>query len=178
MAIGAQTQMFFYALALGGLVGVAYDVCRVIRRAFSHSWAMVLLEDMLFFALCTVVLFRYFMELGGGEVRLFAVAGLLLGWVIYFFTLGSIVMKLSGVIIDFIRRIWKAITVPVSKAVKCLSKSINKASKPVIRQKNRLKSSLYMLYNKHIRLPPKRTAKEGSAKWHTSKKKKKKNVPP
>lgn len=144
--------MFLYALLLGGVIGVLYDVFRVSRVAFRLSWLLVLLQDILFFLLAALLLWRYFLLQSSGEVRIFAVLGVLLGWVIYFFTLGCLVMRLASLIIRVITRMTVAILTPVKKTAAITKKILDKQVKLIISGKNRLKSLLYMLYNKHKRL--------------------------
>ncbi|MEG1943175.1 MAG: spore cortex biosynthesis protein YabQ [Angelakisella sp.] len=147
MSISHQLTMFLYALLLGGLFGIIYDVFRVSRLAFRLPWGLVLLEDITFFLLSAVLLFGYFLEQNSGEVRIFAVLGVLLGWVIYFFTLGTIVMRLSGLIIRIITKFIAAVTKPVKKAYILTITYIGKAIKLIISGANRLKSRLCLLYN-------------------------------
>lgn len=175
--------MFLAALLLGAVVGVCYDVFRVGRRAFRHSWLLVLLEDLLFFLLCTLLVFRYFMERGGGEVRFFVFAGLLLGWTLYYFSIGRMVMAASNWMIDLFGKIWRAITVPIRKMAALLKKACDWVLKPLVLQKNRLKSQVRILYNRCSIKPRPRgkdsTGKGGSAKCRQQRKKrKKKNIPP
>lgn len=144
--------MFLYALLLGGVIGVLYDVFRVSRVAFRLSWLLVLLQDILVFLLAALLLWRYFLLQSSGEVRIFAVLGVLLGWVIYFFTLGCLVMRLASLIIRIITRMTVAILTPVKKTAAVAKKILDKQVKLIISGKNRLKSLLYMLYNKHKRL--------------------------
>lgn len=152
ISIAQQTTMFLYALLLGGVIGAVYDVFRVSRVAFRLSWLLVLLQDILFFTLSALLLWRYFLLQSSGEVRIFVVLGVLLGWIIYFFTLGRLVMRLAGFIIGIITRIVTAILAPVRKIAGVVKKTLYKQRKLMISGKNRLKSRLYMLYNKHKRL--------------------------
>lgn len=144
--------MFLYALLLGGVIGVLYDVFRVSRVAFRLSWLLVLLQDILFFLLSALLLWWYFLLQSSGEVRIFAVLGVLLGWVIYFFTLGCLVMRLASFIIHGITRLIAAILTPVKKIATAVKKTLCKQAKLIISVKNRLKSLLCMLYNKYKRL--------------------------
>ncbi|MEG0942360.1 MAG: spore cortex biosynthesis protein YabQ [Angelakisella sp.] len=153
ISIAEQTAMFLRALLLGGIIGVVYDVFRVTRVAFKLSWSMVLLEDLLFFLLSAILLWRYFLEQGSGEVRIFAVLGVLLGWLLYFLTVGSLVIRASGIIIGVIAKMIAAVMVPLWEICGFIKKYWNKLIKLIISGKNCLKSRLYMLYNNRKRPP-------------------------
>lgn len=169
-----QTQMFLTALLLGAGVGVVYDFFRVTRVAFSLSRLAIALQDLLFFLLTALVVFRYFLEQSSGEVRLFALIGVFLGWVLYFFSVGALVMRVSGVIISFFRALMTALLVPVKKIAEMAKQFLKFVLKPLITQKNRLISCVHLLYNKPI-------SKRWWCAWQPKKQKnqgKKKNAPP
>lgn len=160
ITISSQTQLFGWALLLGIASGVCYDVFRVLRQAVRHSWLAVLLEDISFFALVTAVLFGFFMERCGGEVRFFVVLGLLLGWLLYFFSAGTFLTK------------------PMLWLLLFCKKTVASVIKPLTIVKNRLKSTVYMVYNKHIHMHLHKKPAGGKPKWANKKKKKKISVPP
>lgn len=174
ITVAMQTKMFVTALLMGCVAGVIYDVFRITRVAFRLSWVAVMLEDMLFFLFCAFMLFRYFLYTSGGEVRLFVVGGMLLGWLIYFFTIGSIVMKIADEVISFTVQIATAVSVPVMKMLCWMVKCINNAVKPLVKQKNCLKSQASLLYNKRIHAARRRSVTE----CDTQKRKKSKKIPP
>jgi spore cortex biosynthesis protein YabQ len=104
-----QTADFLRALLLGAALGVVYDVFRVLRIAFPQKTAFgrlaIFIEDLLFFTLCAAATFVFLMGAVQGRIRFFLLLGEGLGAVIYYFTVGSLVMKVAQAIIDGVRRV-------------------------------------------------------------------------
>ena len=99
VAIADQTAVFFRSLLLGAVLGCLYDLFRVSRLAFLLPALIVLAEDLLFFLCSSALLFAFMMEHSYGQIRWFILLGAALGWTVYYFTLGSLVMRCSAGII-------------------------------------------------------------------------------
>ena len=152
IAITQQTAVFFHSLLLGVVLGCFYDLFRITRIAFIIPALLVLVEDLLFFLFSSIVLFGFMLENSYGQIRWFILLGVALGWVIYYFTAGSLVMKCSAQIIATIRRIlaflWRPFAL-LGRKLGDAGKSVEKSSKKAFqRAKTTLKSRAAMLYNK------------------------------
>ena len=182
LSINAQTQMFLATLLLGAALGAVYDLFRISRLAFRPGWLLVLLEDLAFFLLAALLLFGYFMQFSAGQVRFFALAGAILGWLLYYFTLGALVIRVSRQIIAFLQRFFgllgRMIAIPLTWLLGFVKKCGQKLAKPLVSQKNRLKSLSHMLYNKHVFKTARDKPKGGNVPWRKSNAKKKKRTPP
>ena len=84
-------------------------------------WLSVFLEDLLFFltAACVMALITY--QLNYGRFRWFALAAACGGFAAYYFTVGRLVMLVSGTLLLFLRRaaelLWRVTVVPVRKGL-------------------------------------------------------------
>ncbi len=103
-----QTEVFFYSLGFGFLLGVLYDVFRTLRLIISRSRGFVFFMDLLYFALCSFLIFFFMLVTDGGRMRLYSLAGEILGWLIYYFSLGSVAIRFSNAVVKFFRRIISA----------------------------------------------------------------------
>ena len=83
---GGQLQELFMAGGLGFLLGAFYDVFRVIRLLMRPSAKVVFFQDLLFFALSSVVTFLFALAVTGGELRFYLFLGLVTGFMAYSFT--------------------------------------------------------------------------------------------
>ena len=152
IAITQQTAVFFHSLLLGVVLGCFYDLFRITRIAFIIPALLVLVEDLLFFLFSSIVLFGFMLENSYGQIRWFILLGVALGWVIYYFTAGSLVMKCSAQIIATIRRILAFLWRPFAwSGKKCAAAGafLEKRSRNlVLRTKSSLKSTVVLMYNK------------------------------
>lgn len=101
-----QTEIFLYSLGFGFLLGVLYDVFRILRLIISRSKGFVFFMDLMYFASCSFLIFSFMLVTDSGKVRLYTAAGILLGWLIYYFSFGAVAIRLSSAITTFIRGIF------------------------------------------------------------------------
>ena len=106
MAVSVTGQMltFLVACLVGAALGLFYDLFRIFRIIVPCSRLAVLLLDILFFAVCTVVTFLFLLLSNSGTVRLFILEGELLGAVLYALTLGIPLLRISRVLTERAKR--------------------------------------------------------------------------
>lgn len=108
--MAAQTQIFFYSLGFGFLLGILYDVFRTLRMIISRSRGFILFMDLLYFAVCSLLVFSFTLVTDGGRVRIYALAGMLMGWLIYYFSFGTVAIRFSNAVAGFFKRVIYAIS--------------------------------------------------------------------
>ena len=150
--ITEQTVVFFRSLLLGAAVGCFYDLFRITRVAFVIPALLVLVEDLLFFLFSSIVLFGFLLENSFGQVRYFILLGVALGWTIYYFTVGSLVMKCSARIIRAVRAVvaflWRPFAWMGRRAGEAGIKFQKSAQNALLSAKIGLKSRWALMYNK------------------------------
>lgn len=105
-------NIFTAAIFVGGIVGVCFDFFRILRIGISSSKKMVLVQDVIFGCLVTGLLFFFYLGQNKGEVRFIYLFGVVLGWVIYYFSIGVLVMSASKIILLWIGKILCIISKP------------------------------------------------------------------
>ncbi len=147
-----QTGIFFYSLGFGFLLGILYDIFRTLRLIVSRSAGFAFFADTLYFTLCGFLIFFFMLVTDKGRLRLYAAAGEILGWLIYYFSLGTVALRLSNGIIIFFRRIIYAISSFVKRIFrKVLQKNekIMKKCKKIIRKSDK-KTKFNLQKHRHI----------------------------
>ena len=81
-----QASVFLNSLFLGAVLGCIYDFFRITRLAFVIPSLLVLLEDLMFFLVSSIILFNYLLQSNHGQIRSFILVGVVLGWTIYYFS--------------------------------------------------------------------------------------------
>lgn len=107
ISISEQALEFLAACLLGAGIGVLYDVFRILRIAFKHGRIITIAEDLLFWILSAVITFFFLLLFSEGQVRVYILLGELLGFTVYYFSLGCLVMRFSEWIIHLIKRLLK-----------------------------------------------------------------------
>lgn len=108
-SLSYECQIFLYSIILGIGLGIVFDIFRVIRAVIPHNNFFVAFEDILFMLIWTFSLVIFSVELSGGNIRFFCFVGTFLGFVIYFFSVGKIVITFIRNISSFIRQILNAV---------------------------------------------------------------------
>lgn len=152
ITITGQTAVFFHSLLLGAALGCFYDLFRITRIAFLIPAPLVLVEDLLFFLFSSIVLFGFMLENSFGQIRYFILLGVALGWIVYYNTVGSVVIKCSARIIRAVRAALAFLGRPLvrmgRKAGRAKRKFEKSAQNTWLRVKIGLKSRWSLLYNK------------------------------
>lgn len=100
--ISQQCLCFFAATVLGFFLGMVYEVFRFLRAAVSHNAFFIGMEDFFFCLSCTFATILLCYAYADGVIRWFALAGILLGFYLYFCSLGHFISKLTKPLISLI----------------------------------------------------------------------------
>lgn len=106
MTISEQAVDFLLACLLGAGLGVLYDVFRIIRLAFWHGKIVVAVQDILFWILAAISTFLFMIMHTEGQIRFYVLLGELLGFTVYYFTIGMLVIHMSRWIISLIKKVF------------------------------------------------------------------------
>lgn len=127
--VNIQTFIFLRAFLLGACLGLLYDVFRILRIAIKTPAVIVFLEDILYFLICGIITFLFMMSCIDGRVRGFIVIGELLGAVLYYCTIGSLLFRLSNAIIYAVKKFFRLIFHPVFLLLGWISSILKKTGK-------------------------------------------------
>ena len=126
--------VFLISLLWGVLIFVLYDINRFLRYIFRDHKLVIILLDVLFMALCAVIVFLFSLAYNFGKPRIYMLIGMATGALALRFTLG----KLSLVL--FIK-VFSIFSVILQKIYLFFKKLITKL----------LKSFAYLVYNLGIK---------------------------
>lgn len=153
ITVAQQTWEFLLAILLGAALGVCYDIFRIVRIAVVNPPALVIFEDIIYALVCASATLCYLISISDGRLRIFVLIGEVLGFVLYYCTLGVLVLKISKGIIGFIKAvigwIWRVLCLPVIRLLRWVVRFFIKAAgNPLNNLKNKAKS-----VNKHLPTP-------------------------
>lgn len=78
-----EVELLAVAVTAGVLMMASYDILRILRGIFAHSYWKIAIEDMIYWGVCTVYLFLLFYKKNHGIMRLIfflAIAAGMLGY--------------------------------------------------------------------------------------------------
>lgn len=84
-------ESLFYAVLLGGILGVFYDFLRLFRLALNDKFFL----DFIFWLVSSIVVFCYFLIFNSGALRMINFIAVFIGFLLYIFTLGYATKQLE-----------------------------------------------------------------------------------
>ncbi len=112
-------MLFITAVGVGAVIGVIYDLFRILRKTAPHAGFVVQLEDLIFWVGVTLFMFYFLLMNSGGEMRWFSLLGAALGAVLYFAAVSRFVILASVAVIEAVKKVLAAavniILTPVRK---------------------------------------------------------------
>lgn len=154
-SIDEEIFLFGLSCLFGVIIGVCYDVFRTARILFPHNTVLVIIEDVVFMAGYAVFLSSFASVCARGELRFYYVVGNALGFIVHFFTFGSIIIstmkkiyfavrKLIGIIFRPFRSVYVNLQEKADKFVGYSKNSVKKIKK----SRFLLLNTTDLLYNK------------------------------
>ncbi|MBR2454812.1 MAG: spore cortex biosynthesis protein YabQ [Clostridia bacterium] len=164
LSLADQTKGFLLSLGFGFLMGIFYDLVRIVRISISKSKKVILVFDLLYFVFLGFCSYLFFLVVNEGDIRAFLLLGEGIGFSIYYFSLGVVVFTASEKILSItkkvISKILKIILFPfvwVFKKLKTLlekfAKKWHKKGKKIKnKSKFHLKLHKHLLYNQGVKM--------------------------
>ncbi len=104
-SLAQQTRLFLYAFGFGFILGILYDVFRTVRLIFSNSRIAAWVADIVYFLCVSVFTFGFVLVLNSGKLQGYVLMGEILGWLVYYFSTGSIAVRVSNAVIKAVRTV-------------------------------------------------------------------------
>ncbi len=148
--LAEQTRIFFYALGFGFLLGILYDLFRTLRMIISRSKPFVFFMDLLYFAVCAFLTFCFILVADSGKIRAYVALGETLGWLIYYFSFGTIAMKFTSAVLRGFRALTAAVFKPIRRIFSKISRKTEKLGvfgKKIIRKSDKKTKFILQKYN-------------------------------
>lgn len=133
-SVSEELRLFFLSCLWGAVFGIYYDIFRTLRLTIPHHSFFVLLEDVVFLMTYGIFLSSFASTEARGELRGYYVLGGLIGFTLYYLTVGRFVMRfmrklmkllkgILNILLKPARKIWSKIVSVTKNAVKSPKKS-------------------------------------------------------
>lgn len=100
-----QLYLFLIFITNGIVVGLLFDIFRILRKSFKTPNLITYIEDILFWILTGISIVFCMYKFSYGSLRLFMFLGLGFGIIIYMLTFSKIIIKILVFIITFLKNI-------------------------------------------------------------------------
>lgn len=89
----------------GIIIGVFFDIFRILRRSFKTPDIITYIEDVLFWVFTGVFFITVLFKFNNGEIRSYVLLGLILGIIVYMLSISKYFIKINMAIIKIIKKI-------------------------------------------------------------------------
>jgi len=132
---GVYNQLFCLLIftITGIVIGILFDIFRILRKSFRTADWITCLQDILFWILAGGIMLVSIFTFNNGEIRSYVFIGILLGIILYMLAISRFFIKSSVYIINFLKKllsypinfIEKKIRKMIIQPILCLVKNIN-----------------------------------------------------
>lgn len=100
-----QAYLFLVFTINGILIGLLFDIFRILRKSFKTSDMITYIQDILFWILTGLILLYSIFTFSDGEIRFYMFIGIFIGCLIYMMMFSKYFIKINVKIITIIKKI-------------------------------------------------------------------------
>lgn len=104
---------------IGFIIGILFDIFRVLRKVFKTSNLITYIEDVLFWILTGMIIVYGLVTFSYGEIRLYTILMIITGVIIYYLCISKYIILINVKLLNGIKRI-------ISNILKFFSKTSGK----------------------------------------------------
>lgn len=122
ISVSSQAYIFLFTVLGGIIIGFIYDLFRVSRKVIKTNNFIVYFEDIIFWLVSSIALFGILFFSNAGEIRGYAIIGVVLGIIIYAMLFShyamKILLKAVDIFLKIIKLLYKIISFPIKYIIK------------------------------------------------------------
>jgi uncharacterized protein YggT (Ycf19 family) len=136
-SIGQEMMFLGSSLFLGAALFFLYDILRIFRRIVWHGNIWIGVEDFIYWVVFTGAVFVLLYQKNDGMVRGFALGGMALGMLLYYFILSrfvvSVNVRIARKVLQILGRVGEAVVRPFRKIARKVLGFLRKRLKNLLR---------------------------------------------
>ena len=135
-----QAYLFLIFILNGIIIGLLFDIFRILRRSFKTPNFITYIEDIVFWVISTLIVVYSLFIFNNGEIRGYIFIGLVFGIAIYILFFSKLIMKVSVKFILFLKKVFRVVFKIIEYPVKILAIPIKFLLKKLLSLKIDLKN--------------------------------------
>ena len=101
---GNQAYLFMVFTVVGMIIGLLFDIFRILRKIVKTKDFVTYIEDIVFWILTGIIIIYSMYIFCDGELRFFMIVGIIIGTIIYLLSISEYIIKISLVIINIAKK--------------------------------------------------------------------------
>lgn len=136
----------------GLVIGILFDIFRILRKSFKTTDFITYLEDIIFWILTGCIMLFSIFIFNNGEIRSYVFIGIAIGIISYMLIISRFFVKISVSIIKFIKKI---LSYPIKLIKNIFTKIILKPTLKILKNLHNLTKNKPKHINKHKKMDKK-----------------------
>ena len=117
-----QAYLFLLFTLNGIIIGLLFDIFRILRKTIKTNNFVTYIEDILFWTLTGMSIIFFMYNFSDGNLRIYMILGLIIGTLIYIVTFSKIITKISIMCINIIKQIISLMVIPIKYLLNAIIK--------------------------------------------------------
>lgn len=149
--VSQQLRLFMLSLGLGFLLGIAYDLFRTLRLILLRNPGKYTLfvQDIIYVVLCAIVSFLFLLSENYGEIRAYVPAGEIIGFFVYYFTIGVLTMRVGDSVANAVHKFLNRLKNIILRPFRAVHRSFLKHKTSVREKVSKKVPKIFKLHLKH-----------------------------
>ena len=126
--VSSQTTIFIIFIFNGIIIGIIFDLFRILRKSFKTSFFITSIQDIIFWLITGIIILYSIFFFNNGIIRGYIFLGIFFGLIFYMLLLSKIFININVIIINFFKKIlikiFNIIYFPLKIVFKFLKKNI------------------------------------------------------
>ena len=101
----SQEQIFIFFFIIGVVIGLLFDIFRVLRRSFKTPDFITLIEDISYLSIVGLLIIYSIIKLNNGDIRFYIFIAIFLGILIYSLTISRLCVIIFYVVVESCKKI-------------------------------------------------------------------------
>lgn len=100
-----QAYIFMVFTIVGVIIGVLFDIFRILRKTFKTKDIVTYIEDIVFWLITGMIIVYAMYVFCDGELRFFMILGIIIGATMYMLTISKYVIMVSVFLINIVKKV-------------------------------------------------------------------------
>lgn len=101
----SQEQIFIFFFIIGVVIGLLFDIFRVLRKSFKTPDFITLIEDISYLSIVGLLIIYSIIKLNNGDIRFYIFIAIFLGILIYSLTISRLCVIIFYVVVESCKKI-------------------------------------------------------------------------
>ena len=147
--IMVELRFFMASIIWGMLLIVFYDFLRIFRRVIKHNNFFVAVEDIIYWVVCSILIFRMMYVQNNGIIRGFSILAMLIGMLIFHHAISDFFVNIVAVLLHKIFHFIGMVLKIVFKPFYLILKKVKKVFLWVFRKIKKIRNNLLLSLKKN-----------------------------